>query len=135
MKRWPSLLNGTKWLLPVVWMLLIFAFSSQPTLPQAPSPLVDLLLKKGGHMAGYAVLLVLWWRAWRTRSPTWLALIISWLLTLSYAVLDEYHQTFVPGRHGRIEDVLIDTGGMLLATCSIWLSTWHNARRPSARDY
>ena len=40
------------------------------------------------------------------------------LLTLAicflYAVSDEVHQVFVPGRAGRISDVMIDTSGAVL---------------------
>ena len=37
--------------------------------------------------------------------------VISTILCLVYASLDEYHQTLVPGRDGNIRDVIIDTCG------------------------
>ena len=37
------------------------------------------------------------------------------LITLAYAVADEYHQTFVEGRHGTPVDVLIDAVGIAVA--------------------
>ena len=36
-----------------------------------------------------------------------------------YAVSDEIHQTFVPGRSGEVGDVLIDTFGVLIGVCMV----------------
>ena len=36
-----------------------------------------------------------------------------------YAVSDEIHQTFVPGRSGEPRDVLIDTSGVLIGICLV----------------
>jgi VanZ family protein len=69
--------------------------------------LVDLLVKKAGHMMGYGVLMVLCYRAvgnWRKALAT----------TILYACSDEFHQTFVPSRHGSILDVGVDTAGAVL---------------------
>lgn len=38
---------------------------------------------------------------------------ISLLIGILYACSDEIHQLFVPGREGRIQDVLIDTSGVI----------------------
>lgn len=40
--------------------------------------------------------------------------IISLLITIIYAISDEYHQTFVSGRTGQVIDILIDTGGAII---------------------
>jgi VanZ family protein len=53
------------------------------------------------------------------RRRAWLAL----LITILYAFSDEYHQTFVPGRHGQLQDVAIDMTGALLAM-SLAHSSW-----------
>jgi len=107
-------------------MALIYWFSAQSRLPQAPDPLFDLLIKKGAHMAEYAVLLVLWWRALSavgrprvTHRPA--AIIVAWVLTVLYAASDEYHQRFVLGRHGRLTDAAIDAVGASLAVLGLWL--------------
>jgi VanZ family protein len=96
-------------------MALIFGVSAQPDLPHAPGRVLDTLLKKGAHMLEYAVLVVLFWQALGSR---WAGL--AWLLTVLYAVSDEFHQTFVPGRNGRYEDVIIDGTGALLAAIALW---------------
>lgn len=103
------------WVLLVIWMILIFLFSHQPALPKLPSGIADLLLKKSAHATAYAILMGLWWQAIKTvrpSSPTTLWLSLG--LTLLYAISDEWHQTFIPGRNGQITDVFIDLGGALL---------------------
>jgi VanZ family protein len=93
----------------------IYYLSAQPSLPSAPDPWWDLLLKKGAHMAGYAVLMVLWWRALRLGCSERLALGLAVLFSVLYAVSDELHQLYVPGRNGSAWDVGIDTCGVLVA--------------------
>lgn len=39
--------------------------------------------------------------------------IISWILGTTYAITDEIHQLFVPGRSGEIRDVFIDSLGVI----------------------
>lgn len=34
-----------------------------------------------------------------------------------YAISDEIHQTFVPGRSGQVQDVLIDFLGVIIGIC------------------
>jgi VanZ family protein len=104
----------------LVWMGAIYILSAQPSLPQAPDPWWDLLLKKGAHMAAYAVLMVLWWRALALRCSLRLALGLAALLSVSYAVSDEVHQLYVPGRNGSAWDVGIDACGVLVAAGVLW---------------
>lgn len=48
------------WLVAALgWAAMIFVLSHQPSLAVSPDPLVDLPLRKGAHMAVYAVLAVL----------------------------------------------------------------------------
>jgi VanZ family protein len=111
----------------LVWMLLIYVVSAQPALPHAPDPLWDLLLKKVAHMAAYTVLCVLLWRALNRRTGALVALAAAWVLTALYALSDEFHQAYVPGRHGSVLDVAIDGVGGLLAVLGLWWMT--RARR------
>jgi VanZ family protein len=116
----------SRWLPPLAWMGLIFVLSAQPDLPQAPGPWLDTLLKKTGHAGVYGVLAWLYRRALRSRfrSPTTLR-VVSIGLAVMYALSDEYHQTFVPGRTGRLSDVVVDGVG----ACGAMLLDWWLERR------
>jgi VanZ family protein len=102
------------WLPVLLWMGLIFFLSSIPRL-RVTEGLSDLILRKLAHMTEYAILFFLFWRGWG-QSGTFSVkkrLLTALVLTILYAASDEYHQTFVPGRAGRIQDVAIDTAGAL----------------------
>ncbi|MBN1815207.1 MAG: VanZ family protein [Anaerolineae bacterium] len=101
---------------------MIFFLSAQPDLPHAPGPWFDTLLKKVGHALAFGILAWLYLRALRGRFPATATLrLVSAGLAVLYAASDEYHQTFVPGRKGRLFDVGVDTAGvcgaMLLDRC------------------
>lgn len=104
------------WMLVLAWMGFIFYLSHQPDLPSPPSGILNLLLKKAGHVTVYAGLTVLMWHALaREGVPGPWRLGLSLLFAILYGISDEYHQTFIPGRNGRVIDVGIDTLGALLA--------------------
>ena len=90
---------------PLALMAVIFALSAQPHLKTGLGAL-DLILRKLAHMAEYAALWLLWWRALGYRHG-----VAAVLIALGYAITDEYHQTFVDGRVGTPVDVLIDAAG------------------------
>lgn len=100
MKRFLSL-----WAPLAAWCGVIFAFSSIPDLSSGLS--YDFPLRKAAHMAEYAVLFLLARRAMGDAK--------GFLFAVLYAAGDEFHQSFVPGRHGAWSDVLIDAAGALLA--------------------
>ena len=52
---------------------------------------------------------------WR---PEWA--LVTLLIAVCYAGLDEWHQSFVPMREARFRDVLIDSTGALLAQVLVW---------------
>ncbi len=117
-------LNG--WGPPLLWMVAIFWFSSQPQLPALHDSLLDLLLKKGLHMTAYAILTGLLYRGAKlNNASTRSALQLALLTALLYAASDEWHQSFVPYRHGTAEDVLIDSVGITLMTAGLW--QWHRS--------
>ena len=110
------------WLPVMLWMGLIFVISSQPRLPFVLSKTVDFITKKAGHVAEYGVLAFLLWRALSQGrgSPAPLSFGGAFGLSLLYAISDEFHQTFVPGRTGRLTDVGFDALGALLALALVW---------------
>jgi VanZ family protein len=104
------------WLLVMAWMGFIFYLSHQPDLPSPPSGILNLLLKKAGHISVYAGLTALMWHALaREGVPRPWRFGLSLLFATLYGLSDEYHQSFIPGRNGRLTDVGIDALGAMLA--------------------
>lgn len=103
------------WLMLIVWMGLIFLLSNQPLLPHLPAGWLDLIFKKTAHATAYGILFLLWKNALnRHKVPKEWILPLALLLTLGYAISDEWHQTFVAGRHGQMLDVGIDISGAIV---------------------
>ena len=99
------------WAPPVVLMGVIFTLSAQPDLSSGLGTL-DTVLRKLAHMAEYGLLVFLWWRALRRPLAGHAAVALAVAISLVYAGTDEFHQSFVEGRHGTPVDVLIDSVGM-----------------------
>ena len=99
------------WLPVLAWAALIFAFSSVPDLGTGLGGW-DLALRKFAHAAEYAVLGALLMRATGRGG-------LAFALGALYAVSDEIHQAFVPGRTGAPLDVAIDAIGVALGVV-IW---------------
>src|SRR5258705_5804683 len=78
--------------------------------------LVHFLTRKAGHFTEYAILAYLAARAFRTSPRAGLRrrwLLVSLILIIIYALVDEYHQSFVPSRTASIFVSMIDiTGGL-----------------------
>jgi MYXO-CTERM domain-containing protein len=105
---------------PLALMAVIFAFSAQPDLGTGLG-VWDTILRKLAHMAEYGLLWWLWWRALGYRDA-----LAAAAITVAYAATDEFHQSFVTGRHGTPVDVLIDAAGVALAALAVAL---HRRRR------
>ena len=103
--------------LPLLLMGVIFYLSAQPDLNSGLGTW-DAILRKGAHMTEYGLLWFLWTRVVGPFPA--LAICLAW------AASDEFHQTFVEGRHGTPVDVAIDAAGMGIAA-AIWV-TWQVRR-------
>lgn len=114
-----------RWIPALILMVAIFLFSSTPSknLPNYGS--WDLLVKKGGHVAGYSMLSAAFWYGFKfDPKKIWLA----WVLAVLYAISDEFHQSFTPGRHPSWVDALgYDGGGAALGLAI--LVNWFGARK------
>ncbi|MDR5659949.1 VanZ family protein [Serpentinicella sp. ANB-PHB4] len=125
------------WLGVLLWMGVIFFFSHQPA--DASSELsegfteaifqaiervapniaegIDLrqlhhIIRKYGHFFVYFVLGVVVLNAIRRSGKDGLkSIIIAFIICVVYAISDEVHQTFIPGRSGEVTDVIIDSVG------------------------
>lgn len=94
------------WLPVLAWAAVIFALSSIPSLSTGLGPW-DTLLRKGAHLAEFAILGALLARAARAAAP-------AFVLGVAYAASDELHQRYVAGRHGSVLDVAVDAAGVAL---------------------
>lgn len=126
-----SLKSLLRWLPAIVMMAVIFAFSSTPSDDLPSYGFWDTLVKKGGHMTGYGLLALAFW--FGLNQPRDAAIsrhyVIAWFVAVLYAVSDEIHQSFVPGRHPSPLDVLVfDAGGAALAL--VFLYIWTRFRKP-----
>ncbi|MGY3715190.1 VanZ family protein [Sutcliffiella cohnii] len=126
------------WLLVVAWMVLIFTFSAQPA-EQSSSlsggivePIIETIetvvpavtidkdffhtfIRKNAHFFAYFILGMLSLHAFRRSGVNGIKAVISaFLLSVVYAISDEVHQLFVPGRSGEVRDVIIDSAGALI---------------------
>ena len=110
-----SLRTLALWLPPLALMGLIFFLSAQPDLNSGLGTL-DTIGRKIIHFAQYALLAYLWWRPLSRHTSARRAALAAFLVTVLYAATDEYHQSFVEGRHGSPLDVAIDTAGAGLAS-------------------
>lgn len=128
-----------KYLLLILWMGVIFYLSGEPAtessarsgeIIEAVRPFLSLFsvdnmtsfVRKSAHVVAYFILGILVYNVVRaynfTQSRT---IAISMFFSLLYAVSDEIHQMFVPGRSGELRDVLLDTAAATLGIALIHL--------------
>jgi VanZ family protein len=107
----------------VVWALVIFGASSIPgyKLPHVVYKINDKLI----HASIFLVFGLLVYRALEIRirrsSFDWPRALLTVLAVTAYGVLDEFHQSFVPGRTVDILDATADATGGLLAAVILYL--------------
>ena len=111
----PAMPTKTIWLYVQRWgpslliAVVIFIASATPSTELPSFGVADFLVKKGGHMLGYALLALSLIRGFGGKQKK-----LGWIvigLVVIYACSDEFHQLFVAGRTSRVTDVLIDTAG------------------------
>lgn len=104
------------WVPVFLWAGLIFTFSSFPTGTASEIVWTDFFVKKTAHIVEYAIFTVLLYRAFVGHNmDKGRAFVAAILIAMVYGLSDEYHQTFVSGRTGKIRDVGFDTIGACLA--------------------
>jgi len=145
-KKW---LRVALWLLVVLWMGVIFRFSAQKAADSQRTsgrvvqwllthfdtafsalPAEEQLLKMAGwsfavrklaHFTVFAVLGTLSFAAFSVDLPARRAFPAALGLGVARAVLDEVHQSFIPGRSCEFRDICIDSAGVLLGAGVLWL--------------
>jgi VanZ family protein len=103
-----------QWLPFFVWVVLIFVGSSIPRLSGDPFGMPR-GSDKVAHYIEYLILAFLFYRGvrgerWRMGFPAWLIVLATGLVIAS---VDEYHQTYIPGRDANIWDWTADMAGIM----------------------
>lgn len=137
-----------KLLLIIIWLFAIFKFSSQNASDSLElsnkvlNKIVDIFegkditdkqrtsyikrytafIRKSAHFFLYFVLGFLIFILLKDITKVnWFLMLITISLCFLYAISDEYHQSFVPGRTARGFDVLVDTSGSILSTGFLYI--------------
>lgn len=94
---------------------------------------LEYLVRKTAHVSEYLILTILVFIALKYSGVKGYKRYIGALVfTISYASLDEYHQVFVSGRDGRINDVGIDSIGVVFGCIICYIKSkvfYFNKRR------
>jgi VanZ family protein len=131
-----------------VWMAIILSFSSdtaemskkksgfvlekiEPAVVNAATKIgidninednLHFFVRKNAHMFNYFVLGILVFNGVRLIVlKNKYRFLLSWASTIIFASIDEFYQTFIPGRSGEIRDVFIDNIGSLIGIVFIFL--------------
>ena len=128
----------TSWIAAILWMTLIFIFSSQPAVessklstgitnngikvieqvkPNAKFNIIGFehIIRKNAHFFIYLGLSILIMNTLiRSGIRKYRCIIGTLLICIIYAASDELHQVFVAGRGAHVSDVMIDSAGSAL---------------------
>ena len=106
-----------RWGPAVLLMGVIFIFSSLPSTELPNFNWADWIVKKGGHALGYGLLAFAYLCGLKGESSrvSLRQLLGAWLMAVLYSATDEFHQSFTPGRHPAVTDVMIDAIGAAVA--------------------
>ncbi|MEI3612385.1 VanZ family protein [Pseudogracilibacillus sp. SO30301A] len=120
------------WIPVLIWMSVIFYLSHQPGSESSELSsdlaakilyLIELIfpvnsdyfhhfIRKSAHFIAYFILGILVVNALRIHNFKYAA--YAFLICVLYAISDEVHQLFIPGRSGEVRDVLIDGTGAFI---------------------
>ena len=112
----------------IIWMIFIFVMSSfsatestnqsniivtviSSTINISNTHLLTVTIRKLAHLTEYLILGILSYNVFKKYNKS---IHISVLVCFLYAISDEIHQIFIPGRSGQITDILIDAIGALI---------------------
>lgn len=126
------------WILVILWMVLIFYLSHQPAIEsnnlstgiterivaiiERVTSDIDFdisnfnhIVRKNAHFFAYLILGVLVSNALKNNEIKGSkGIIIVLTICILYAISDEIHQLFIPGRAGQVRDVIIDSAGAVV---------------------
>lgn len=129
------------WIIMILWIVIIFVMSNQPgdvssnqselvlkifkaigiDLNMYWGELATLIIRKLAHFTEYLILYILVYNAINSVKSIRKNLFIAIIITCIYAITDEVHQYFIPGRVMSIKDILIDSLGGLLGCMLLYV--------------
>lgn len=125
------------WVPAVIWMGIIFYLSSQtnPVTSLTPGRSISSTTEPAGweewldyifHPLEYALLTLAFYFGWTDgklmrSNPSWKLMVYSTMMAIGYALIDEVHQIFVPGRSFEVVDISLDMVGAGFAVLGLWL--------------
>jgi len=127
--------NTSHWLYPM-WVRLFGPISAENWAE------VHHLIRKTGHFVGYGVVSLTFFYSWRQTLrraavqhwTVWRrASVLAIVCTVLIASLDEYHQSFLPGRTSSVFDVGIDLCGAMVFQLVLLMTLQWLSRRPGLR--
>lgn len=125
------------WLPALAVMAVIFVLSHQAGLHVTENVDVERPIRVSGHLLAYAVLAgCLLLALSRLDVPRPSQALLAWALAVAYGLTDELHQSFVPDRSGRLDDVLVDAIGAAAGVALTWLGllAWTRARQGASEE-
>lgn len=108
-------------LLLLAWMALLTYWSNQPVLPIDQPTVANSfhnLQHRVAHLFAYGILGLLAYAA--VPRGTSRGFLVAVAIASAFGAIDEFHQSFIPGRRAAVDDWLLDTASAALA---IWLFT------------
>jgi len=98
---------------------------------------IHIVIRKMAHVSEYAILALMLWRALcrgaalQTKTPILFGAVL--LACTVFAVLDEFHQSFVGSRTSSARDVLLDSAGAFLGALIV-MTFSQRAKQTNARS-
>ena len=125
--------------LPLLIMGALYVLSSLPGTPLPDDPALYAVfywvppsLQNTLHIPAYAALAWAWFWALGAWLQVPLARVIgACAVTSTYGMLDEWHQSFVPGRYATLTDVTLDVAGAVLG---VWLAARIGSREGTIKS-
>ena len=123
----------THWLPLIIWLLVIFIVSSIHVSKFHILPFVSITLihieellsyrQAAFHAGEYFLLVILTYRLLRLKlnQPENFIYLLSFTTSIMYAISDEVHQYFVPGRFATLTDLIFDTSGIIIGLFCIYI--------------
>ncbi len=144
------------WLPLLIWLGVIFVGSTDlmsaqhtsrfivpflrwlnPAISWAAIDTIHIVIRKMAHVSEYAILALMLWRALcrgaalQTKTPILFGAVL--LACTVFAVLDEFHQSFVGSRTSSARDVLLDSAGAFLGALIV-MTFSQRAKQTNARS-